>query len=182
MHAHHWTSQCEGREKAQSPLLQRLMELVPAYHMSLIIRDQNVKVTEEVASQNASGRCKHKEIITHKLLHTDQFSPSEAVSVLHQMLQILTAKEAHQSQKAREYYYGISTIRRSQVQSERLYSTVAMKSQLSPLSTLWHHARTQKQELLTLIFLTSHTLVDLLALTCSPSFLSPVFLLPLVVF
>ena len=103
------------------------MEPVPENHMSLITEDLNVTVIEEFASQNASRRCKCKEIVAHQLIHSNQFSPSEVVSVLHHILQILPAKESHQSQKAEDCYYGISTITRFQVWSH-IYSIVRLWS------------------------------------------------------
>lgn len=134
MHAH-WSSQCKGTEEALSPQLRRLMEPVPEYHMPLMTEDLNVTGTEEIASQSFSRRWNCKEIVAHQLIHRDHFSPSEAVSVSHQMLQIVTAKESYQSQKTEACYDSINTIKRPQVCSH-MDSIVAIESQFSPLNTL----------------------------------------------
>lgn len=59
--------------------LQGLIEPVPEYNMSLITENFGVKLTEDIANQNASGRCKCKKIWTRQLMHRAPFSPSDAL-------------------------------------------------------------------------------------------------------
>lgn len=67
--------------------------------MSLITENVGVKLTEVIANQNASRRCKCKNIWTHQLMHRESFSPSNSLFIKSEALH-LASKEPHQSEKA----------------------------------------------------------------------------------
>lgn len=62
-----------------SPQPQGPIESVREYNMPLITEDLGVKLTEEITSQNASGRCKCKNVWTYQLVHRESFSLSGAL-------------------------------------------------------------------------------------------------------
>jgi hypothetical protein len=77
--------------------------------MSLITEYFGVKSTEEIANQNASGKCKQKDMNSPKLMHRLIFSFRCLVSVLYLKPYTLASKDAHQSEKLKVCYAVMST-------------------------------------------------------------------------